>query len=104
VDLFSTNPARLFGLYPRKGVIQPGSDADLAVWDRSSRRTITMADLHHDGDYSPWEGWEVGVWPVATILRGQPLVREGRLLGTPDRGQWLPRTIDRRVISGPVVT
>jgi dihydropyrimidinase len=104
VDLFASNPARLFGLYPRKGAIQAGSDADLAIWDRSTTRTITMADLHHDGDYSPWEGWEVGAWPVATLLRGRPIVRDGALLGRPTDGQWLPRRIDADVLAGPAVT
>jgi dihydropyrimidinase len=103
VDLFATNPAKLFGLFPRKGTIQPGSDADLAIWDRSAGRRISMADLHHDGDYSPWEGWEVGVWPVGTILRGRPIVRDGALLGDASFGQWLPRRIAPEVLRGPVV-
>lgn len=93
VDLFATNPARLFGLYPRKGIIQPGSDADLAIWDPTVERTISMSDLHHDGDYSPWEGWEVGVWPVATILRGRLIVRTGELLSDASYGEWLPRQV-----------
>ena len=102
VDLFATNPARLFGLYPRKGAIAPGSDADLALWDPTAHRTITMGDLHHDGDYSPWEGWEVGVWPVSTYLRGQPVVAAGKLLGGPDRGQWISRRIDPEVLANPM--
>jgi len=104
VDLFSTNPARLFGLYPRKGAIRPGSDADLAIWESAAARTISMADLHHDGDYSPWEGWEVGVWPVATILRGRVIVRDGELLGDAAYGQWLPRHIAPEVLREPTVT
>ena len=58
VEIFATNPARVTGLYPRKGVIAPGSDADLVLWDPAVERTITIDDLHHDGDYSPWEGWQ----------------------------------------------
>jgi dihydropyrimidinase len=104
VNLFATNPARLFGLYPGKGAIQPGSDADLAIWDPTARRRISMKDLHHDGDYSPWEGWEVGVWPVATILRGRPIVRDGQLLGDAAYGQWLPRRIAPEVLREPTVT
>jgi dihydropyrimidinase len=103
VDLFATNPARLFGLYPRKGVILPGSDADLVVWDQAGARTISMADLHHDGDYSPWEGWKVGAWPIVTILRGRPIVRDGQLLGDPSRGQWVARQISAEVLEGPSV-
>jgi dihydropyrimidinase len=104
VDLFSSNPARLFGLYPRKGAIQPGSDADFAIWDPVARRRISMTDLHHDGDYSPWEGWEVGVWPGATILRGRPIVQHGELLGDASLGQWLPRRIAPDVLRAPTVT
>ena len=104
VDLFATNPAKLFGLYPRKGTIQPGSDADLALWDRSAGRRISLADLHHDGDYSPWEGWEVGVWPVGTVLRGRLIVRDGELLGDTSAGQWQRRRIDPEVLRAPVIT
>ena len=64
VDVFATNPAKVMGLYPRKGLIAPGSDADLVLWDPEVRRTISLGDLHHEGDYSPWEGWEVEGWPV----------------------------------------
>ena len=103
VELFATNPARIFGLYPRKGVIQPGSDADLAIWDLNGRHTIAMSDLHHDGDYSPWEGWTVGAWPVATVLRGNIIVSDGRLNVDASFGQWQPRHIDRSVLEGPTV-
>ncbi|MCY3786623.1 MAG: amidohydrolase family protein [bacterium] len=99
-----TNPARIFGLYPRKGVIQPGADADLAIWDLEAERTITMEDLHHDGDYSPWEGWEVSAWPVMTVLRGKPIVSGGELRVGADYGQWQPRTIDPEILEHPVVT
>lgn len=102
VDLFSTNPARLFGLYPRKGAIAVGSDADLAIWNTRVKRTLTMADLHHDGDYSPWEGWEVGALPVITLLRGRPIVRHGTLIGTPAGGHWLPRRVDADVLRAPM--
>ncbi|MCY4104309.1 MAG: amidohydrolase family protein [bacterium] len=104
VELFATNPARIFGLYPRKGVIEPGADADLAIWDLDVERTITMADLHHDGDYSPWEGWEVSAWPVMTVLRGKPIVSGGELRVGADYGQWQPRTIDPEILEHPVVT
>lgn len=100
-EVFSTNPARLMGLYPRKGVIAPGSDADLAVWDPELERTIALDDLHHESDYSPWEGWRVHGWPVATILRGKVVVEDGALLGSRDDGRWLPRWLDREVRRGP---
>jgi dihydropyrimidinase len=103
VEVFSANPAKLMGLYPRKGAIAPGSDADLAVWDPDVRRTITLDDLHHDSDYSPWEGWEVRGWPVATVLRGKIVVDEGKLLGGPEDGRWLPRWLDGAVRAGPAL-
>jgi dihydropyrimidinase len=102
-EVFSTNPARLMGLYPRKGAIAPGSDADLAVWDPDARRTITLGDLHHESDYSPWEGWEVTGWPVATVLRGKVVVEDGALLGNPEDGRWLARRLDPAVAAGPAL-
>lgn len=103
VEVFATNPARVTGLYPRKGVIAPGSDADLVLWDPDVERTITLDDLHHDGDYSPWEGWRVRGWPVATILRGNVVVEDGRLLGSPGDGRFVKRRIEPDVLAGPVV-
>jgi dihydropyrimidinase len=102
-DVFSANPARLMGLYPRKGAIAPGSDADLAVWDPAIERTIALADLHHESDYSPWEGWDVRGWPVATVLRGKVVVEDGTLFGSPDVGRWLPRRLDPDVAAGPAL-
>jgi dihydropyrimidinase len=103
VEVFSTNPARLMGLYPRKGVVAPGSDADLALWDPAVERTIGMEHLHHESDYSPWEGWKVRGWPVTTILRGKVMVEDGRLVGEPDDGRWLRRKIEPEVVTGPVL-
>jgi dihydropyrimidinase len=103
VDVFSANPARLMGLYPRKGAIAPGSDADLAVWDPDAEWTIALDDLHHESDYSPWEGWEVRGRPVATVLRGKVVVEDGRLLGSTDDGRWLPRRLDLAVAAGPAL-
>jgi dihydropyrimidinase len=103
VELFATNPARIFGLYPRKGVIRPGSDADLAIWDLDGHHTISMDNLHHDGDYSPWEGWTVGARPVATMLRGKTIVSDGRLHVNADYGRWQHRQIDGDVLAAPVI-
>ena len=84
------NPARAFGLYPRKGVIQVGSDADLVVVDPSVRRRIRADELGSIADFTPYEGMEVQGWPVLTLLRGRPLLRNGELVGPP-RGRYLPR-------------
>ncbi|MCB1486704.1 MAG: dihydropyrimidinase [Bauldia sp.] len=80
VDLVSTAPAKLFGLYPRKGTIAIGSDADLVLWDPQKKVTLTNAMMHHGGDYTPWEGVEVIGYPVATYLRGRAIFREGEIL------------------------
>jgi len=96
----STNAARILGLYPRKGAIAAGSDADLVLIDPALRKTLTRGDFHVS-DYSPWEGWEVQGWPVATILRGRVLVEGGRLLGDVRDGQLVPRKISAEVLQRP---
>ena len=102
VEVFATNPARVTGLYPRKGVIAPGSDADIVLWDPAAERTITIDDLHHDGDYSPWEGWHVTGWPVTTIHRGRVVVEGGVLAAEPGDGVFVPRKIETDVLERPV--
>jgi dihydropyrimidinase len=103
VDVWATNPARITGLYPQKGVLAPGSDADVVLWDPKARWAITMDDLHHDGDYSPWEGWEVTGRPVTTILRGAVVVDRGRLLAGSPGGRFAKRRACADVLAGPVV-
>ena len=71
VQLTAANPARLFGLYPRKGTIAPGADADLVLWDPDKKVTISNPMLQQAIDYTPYEGLEVTGWPVATIRRGR---------------------------------
>jgi dihydropyrimidinase len=102
VEVFATNPARITGLYPRKGVLAAGSDADVVIWDPGVERTITIDDLHHDGDYSPWEGWHVRGWPETTILRGRVVVDRGELLAGPGDGEFVPRKIEPDVLARPV--
>ncbi len=99
-NITSTNAARLLGMYPRKGVIAPGSDADFAIIDPSFRKRLTMADLHLR-DYSPWEDWEVSGWPTTVILRGKVMVDNGQLLGDPNDGQLVRRRIDPAVLQRP---
>jgi dihydropyrimidinase len=101
VDLVSSNAARILGMYPRKGAIAPGADADITVLDPTRRRTITAADLH-ETDYTPWEGWEAHAWPCLTMLRGKVVMQDGRLLGAPDDGRWVERRIDPAIIAAPV--
>jgi dihydropyrimidinase len=91
VDLCCANPARLFGLYPQKGVIAPGSDADLVIIDPDKRVTLDRRMLHSHVDYSAYEGTEVQGWPVCTISRGEVIARNGEFTGRPGRGKFLRR-------------
>ena len=100
-DITATNAARIFGLYPKKGVIAVGSDADLVLIDPLVRKTLSREDFHV-ADYSPWEGWEVSGWPVTTVLRGRVIADRGKLLGSTSDGRWLPRKIDGTVLARPV--
>ncbi len=92
--LTATNHAKLYGLYPRKGSIAPGFDADLTLWDPNKRETIRQANLHHGSDYTPWEGFAVTGWPVMTIAGGQVIAEDGRVLSEPGRGRVLDRAVD----------
>ncbi len=97
----STNAAKILGLYPRKGLIAPGSDADLVLIDPSVRKRLAREDFHVS-DYSPWEGWDVRGWPVTTILRGKVIVDRGRLLGSTSDGRLVPRRIEVATLNRPV--
>ncbi|KQO71609.1 dihydropyrimidinase [Methylobacterium sp. Leaf89] len=92
VELTATNHAKLYGLYPRKGSIGIGFDADLTLWDPNRRETIRQANLHHGADYTPWEGFSVTGWPVMTLARGEVVAEDGRVTGPPGRGRVLDRT------------
>ncbi|MEI8144624.1 MAG: dihydropyrimidinase [Alphaproteobacteria bacterium] len=91
VALTSTNHAKMYGLYPKKGTIAVGADADLVLWDPEKRVTISQSILHHGSDYTPWEGFKVKGYPVMTILRGQTIVDDGKVTGTPGAGAFLKR-------------
>jgi dihydropyrimidinase len=103
VDITAANAARILGLYPRKGAIQPGSDADLVLIDPALNKTIALADLHADADYSIWEGFACRGYPVMTILRGKVIVDHGTLVGSSSDGRWLERRVSGDVLSRPVV-
>jgi dihydropyrimidinase len=91
VDLVATTPARLFGLYPRKGTIAPGSDADLVVWDPARAMTISADTQHQRVDYTPYEGMQVQGVPDTVLLRGQTIVRDGEYVGSKGGGKYLHR-------------
>ncbi len=90
VRLTATRPAEIFGLHPRKGSLMPGSDADLVLWDPGRKVTITNALMQQAIDYTPYEGMEVVGWPVATVLRGQVAMQDGRVMAEPGLGEYLP--------------
>jgi dihydropyrimidinase len=89
VALTSTNPAKLYGLYPRKGTIAIGADADLVIWDTSKRQPIRNEMLHHEVDYTPYEGIEVGAWPATTVCRGKVVWDGVSFTGRAGDGQFL---------------
>jgi dihydropyrimidinase len=87
----STNAARIFGLYPKKGVLQAGSDADVVIWDPARRDTVRAADDPSKADYSVYEGWDVTGWPRTVIRRGEIVVDDGELTGRAGTGTLIPR-------------
>lgn len=91
VEAWSTGPARAFGLYPRKGLIAVGSDADLILIDTQRKSSLHADELHMNTDCLPYEGWEVWGWPVTTILRGQVIVSDGELTGQSPVGTLVHR-------------
>jgi dihydropyrimidinase len=89
VALNSVNAARIYGLYPRKGTITIGADADIAIWDPEKKVVIRNADLHHNVDYTPFEGMSVQGWPITVLSRGEVVCDAGVLHGIKGRGQFL---------------
>jgi len=89
VALSATNHAKIYGLYPRKGTIAVGSDADIAIWDPDKDVTISVDMLHDNMDYTPYQGMRVRGWPVVTISRGEVVVEDGKLVAEPGRGAFL---------------
>lgn len=89
VELTATNPARAYGLHPRKGTIAVGGDADLVIWDE---REVTLDNgmLHHAVDYTPYEGMKLKAWPGLTLSRGEVVWDGQRFTGRPGRGRFLP--------------
>jgi len=92
VALTSTNPARLFGLYPKKGTIAVGSDADLAIWDPTLRKTVTDEEQFSNSKFSIFTGWDVTGWPIVTIRRGEVAFEGGKITAAPGSGRLAPRT------------
>jgi len=88
--LLAENPSRLYGLYPRKGAIRAGADADIVVWDREAKWVLRASEQNMKSDYSPWEGFEITGRPREVLLGGETVARDGRAVGAP-RGRYLKR-------------
>jgi dihydropyrimidinase len=95
VEVTATNAAKLFGLYPRKGTIAVGGDADLAIWDPELRRTVQAADSQSRSGHTIYEGWEVTGWPATTLSRGEVIYADGEIRAEGGRGRIVPRARTR---------
>ena len=100
VALTATNHAKTYGLYPKKGTIAVGSDADIAIWDPEREVTISQSLMHGGADYTPYEGIAVKGWPVSTMVRGIFVVRDGELVGKVGAGTYVAR--ERSPLAKPI--
>ena len=91
VEVTSTNPAKIYGMYPQKGTIAVGSDADIVIIDKNKEVTITKSMLHENVDYTPYEGIKVKGYPVLTIVRGKVAVRNNKFIGEEGYGKFINR-------------
>jgi dihydropyrimidinase len=102
VGLVSTNAAKIMGLYPKKGALAVGSDADIVLLDARQRHIVRAADMH-EADYSPWEGRDLAAWPSLTMLRGKVVVEGGVFKGDLKDGKFLPRKVPDDIRARPAV-
>lgn len=91
VEVISTNPAKLFGIYPKKGEIEIGSDGDLVIIDPNKEITLSKKNLHENVDYTPYEGFKIKGYPVITISRGKVIVKDNEFYGIKGYGKFLKR-------------
>jgi dihydropyrimidinase len=102
VNLISSNAAKIMGLYPRKGALAVGSDADIVVLDTRQRHIVKAANMH-EADYSPWEDRDLACWPSMTLLRGKIVVDKGAFTGALSDGKHLSRKVPDEIRSRPAV-
>jgi dihydropyrimidinase len=98
VEVASTTPARMFGLYPRKGAIAVGSDADIVIYDPQARHTLSVQTHHMNVDYSAYEGWELTGQVVTTLSRGSIVIEDGEYKGTASHGTFLARGLNQYLV------
>jgi dihydropyrimidinase len=91
VELTSTNPAKIFGVYPQKGTLMPGADADITLWDPEMKVTYGKTIAQHRTDYNLYEGFELTGFPVVVISNGEVIVDHGQWLGRAGRGKFIHR-------------
>ncbi|MFX0066701.1 MAG: dihydropyrimidinase [Candidatus Hermodarchaeota archaeon] len=96
IRLLSTNPAKIFGLYPKKGNLSIGADADIVIFDPKREVTITADQLHYDIDWTPYEGQRVTGWPISTISKGQVIVADDEFHGKAGDGRYLKRHVTKK--------
>ncbi|MFT7650895.1 MAG: dihydropyrimidinase [Candidatus Poriferisodalaceae bacterium] len=97
VAVTSTNPAKLFGLYPHKGTIAVGADADLVIWNEDETRIVDGASMQSNSDFTPYDGWEVTGWPAVTISRGDVVARGAEVIAERGRGRFAQRGAHRAI-------
>jgi dihydropyrimidinase len=98
VEVASTTPARMFGLYPRKGVIAAGSDADIVIYDPAARQTLSAATHHMNVDYSAYEGMQLTGQVVTTLSRGRVVISGGEYHGSTGHGRFLARGLNQYLV------
>jgi len=96
--VIATTPARMFGLYPRKGVIAPGSDADIVIYDPGAQQTISAATHHMNVDYSCYEGMAVTGRAETVLSRGSTIIESGQYVGEKGHGRYLERSTNQYLI------
>jgi dihydropyrimidinase len=104
VDILSTTPAKLFGLFPRKGTIAVGSDADIVIFDPELKETLTVETQVSKVDYSCYEGREVTGSPTMVMSRGEVICENGAVVGKAGRGRFIKRAQHLGTLSGAPVT
>src|SRR5699024_7706573 len=91
VEVLSTNPAKIFGMHPRKGCIAPGSDADIVLFDPNKEHTISVDTHHMNTNYSAYEGWQLTGKCTTVLLRGEVVIHEGECLVQKGNGKYIRR-------------